>query len=275
MSILPANHTSSLLLSNEVLSSGYSYHNKKFHIIREKGLRHYLIRLQTEGQSTILVENQMTLIEAGDLLLFQPGDPYELLIDSNAGLISSGDYYVFCQGNWVDAWWHNTIKPKKVKIPLHEGILTHWRQINIELTKHSQKNKEMLDYYLRILCLQIDRHIMEQTSHPSGTNSYLAYRMKHYIEAHATTQLTLDEVAEHVGLSVSRAVHLFKSVFNQSIMQHAIAVRLTIAKERILYSSFTLEQIAESCGYASYSYFHRMFRSHFGISPKSYRERER
>jgi AraC family transcriptional regulator of arabinose operon len=58
-------------------------------------------------------------------------------------------------------------------------------------------------------------------------------------------------------------------------MQHAILVRLNIAKERILYSSFTLEQIAESCGYASYSYFHRMFRSHFGVSPKSYRERER
>jgi AraC family transcriptional regulator of arabinose operon len=275
MSALPPNPASSFLLSNEVLASDYSYHTKKFHIVREKGLRHYLIRLQTEGQSTILFEGKMTPLEAGDLLLFQPGDPYELLIDSNAGLISSGDYYLFCKGSWMDAWWHNSIKPKKVKIPLHEGILTHWRQMNMELTKHSQKNKEMLDYYLRILCLQIDRHIMEQTAHPAGTNSYLAYRIKHYIEAHATTQLSLEEVAQHVGLSVSRAVHLFKNVFNQSIMQHAILVRLNIAKERILYSSFTLEQIAESCGYASYSYFHRMFRSHFGVSPKSYRERER
>jgi AraC family transcriptional regulator, arabinose operon regulatory protein len=84
----------------------------------------------------------------------------------------------------------------------------------------------------------------------------------------------LEQVAMHVGLSVSRAVHLFKSVFDQSMMQHTIEVRLALARERILYSSFTLEQIAESCGYASYSYFHRMFRARFGISPKAYRLKE-
>jgi AraC family transcriptional regulator of arabinose operon len=280
------------LLTSEILSSGYSYHNKKFHYSRKEGLNYYLIRLQTEGLSAALVEGSMSLIESGDLLLYQPGAAYELLIEanlkaekivpfsdetftSNEESISSGDYYLFCKGDWVDAWWSQSKKPNKVKIPLHEGMLTIWRQLNIELAKHSQKNKEMLDYYLRILCLQIDRHIKEQTSHPEGTNAYLAYRMKHYIEAHATSAITLEQVALHVGLSVSRAVHLFKSVFDQSMMQHTIEVRLAIAKERILYSSFSLEQIAESCGYASYSYFHRMFRAHFGISPKAYRLKER
>jgi AraC family transcriptional regulator of arabinose operon len=280
------------ILTSEILSAGYSYHTKKFHYSRKEGLNYYLFRLQTEGLSAALVEGSMSLIESGDLLLYQPGEAYELLIEanlkpekiipfsnepfiSNGDSFSSGDYYLFCKGDWVDDWWRRSKKPTKVRIPLHEGMLTIWRQLNIELAKHNQKNKEMLDYYLRILCLQIDRHIMEQTAHPLGTNSYLAYRMKHYIEAHATTALNLEQVARHVGLSVSHAVHLYKSVFDQSILQHAIEVRLTIAKERILYSSFTLEQIAESCGYASYSYFHRMFRAHFGISPKDYRVRER
>jgi AraC family transcriptional regulator, arabinose operon regulatory protein len=280
------------LLTSEILSAGYSYHNEKFHYGRDESLKYYLFRLQTEGLSSALVEGSMSLIESGDLLLYQPGQAYELLIEanlnaekiislskqpfiSNGEAISSGDYYLFCKGDWVDDWWRRSKKPTKVRIPLHEGILTIWRQLNIELAKHNQQNKEMLDYYLRILCLHIERHIMEQTAHPLEANSYLAYRMKHFIEEHSTTSLTLEQVARHVGLSVSRAVHLFKSIFDQSIMQHAIEVRLAIAKERILYSSFTLEQIAESCGYASYSYFHRMFRAHFGISPKDYRLRER
>jgi AraC family transcriptional regulator of arabinose operon len=261
------------LSTSEILSAGYSYHTKKFHFSRQEGLSYYLFRLQTEGLSSALVEGNMSLIESGDLLLYQPGEAYELLINGES--ISSGDYYLFCKGDWVDTWWQRSKKPTKVRIPLHEGMLTIWRQLNIELAKHNQKNKEMLDYYLRILCLQIDRHIMEQTSHPIGTNSYLAYRMKHYIEAHSTAKVTLEQVARHVGLSVSRAVHLYKAVFDQSIMQHTIEVRLALAKERILYSSFTLEQIADSCGYASYSYFHRMFRAHFGMSPKDYRLRER
>ncbi|MEX2460569.1 MAG: AraC family transcriptional regulator [Paenibacillaceae bacterium] len=264
------------LLTSQILSAGYSYHTRKFHYSRREGLHYYLFRLQTEGLSAALVKGSMSLIESGDLLLYQPGEAYELLIEAEGGdSISSGDYYLFCRGDWVDAWWNRSKKPTKIRIPLHEGILTIWRQLNIEWTKHSQKNKEMLDYYLRILCLQIDRHIMELTSHPLETNSYLAYRMKHYIEAHSTTPLTLEQVARHVSLSVSRAVHLYKTVFDQSIMQHAIEVRLSIAKERILYSSFTLDQVAESCGYASYSYFHRIFRAHFGISPKDYRLREK
>jgi AraC family transcriptional regulator of arabinose operon len=33
-----------------------------------------------------------------------------------------------------------------------------------------------------------------------------------------------------------------------------------------------LERIAESAGFGSYTYFHRVFRSKYGISPKQYRD---
>jgi AraC family transcriptional regulator of arabinose operon len=55
-------------------------------------------------------------------------------------------------------------------------------------------------------------------------------------------------------------------------MQYALQIRLSIAKERMLYSPMSLEQIAEQSGFSSYSYFHRMFRAHFGLSPKRFRQ---
>ena len=37
----------------------------------------------------------------------------------------------------------------------------------------------------------------------------------------------------------------------------------------------TLEEIAETCGFASYSYFHRVFRANYGVSPVKFGKRQR
>ncbi|UUZ97522.1 helix-turn-helix transcriptional regulator [Paenibacillus sp. P25] len=75
-------------------------------------------------------------------------------------------------------------------------------------------------------------------------------------------------------MSLSRAVHLFKACYGKTMIQYALEIRLNAALERMKYSSMTLEQIAETCGFASYSYFHRVFRARYGVSPAQYRAAE-
>ncbi|MNT70655.1 HTH-type transcriptional regulator GadW [compost metagenome] len=48
-----------------------------------------------------------------------------------------------------------------------------------------------------------------------------------------------------------------------------------MARERIIYSPMPLEHIAETCGFANYTYFHRQFRKRFGMSPKQFRVHSR
>ncbi|MNI28397.1 Arabinose operon regulatory protein [compost metagenome] len=84
----------------------------------------------------------------------------------------------------------------------------------------------------------------------------------------------MDQIAKHVGISVSRAVHLFKLTFGQSIMSYAIEVRLGVACEQIRFSVMSLDHVAKSCGFNSYTYFHRQFRMHYGLSPRQYREEQ-
>lgn len=91
--------------------------------------------------------------------------------------------------------------------------------------------------------------------------------MKHYIAERATHPLRVDEVARHAGPSPSRAAHLFKSVFRQTIMEYAIEVRLSIASDGMKFTTMTLDKIAETSGFSSYTYFHRVFRAKYGVSP--------
>ncbi|WP_240413746.1 AraC family transcriptional regulator [Paenibacillus periandrae] len=263
-----------VIVHSHILSCGYSYHSQKFTNSYKEGVTTYLFRLQTEGCCYAQVNGSMTLIEPGDLLLFKPGDAYDLRVDEHTNklqqsIVSSGDYYIMCKGDWIDEWWANSRKPQKVRIAVNERILTIWRQIILEKRRFEEDNKELSDYLLRALCLYIDRAITENNSRHGS--SFLATRMKSFIEEHAILPLKVEDVAQHVGISVSRAVHLFKECFNKTIIQYTQEIRLSTSVERMAYSYLTLEQIAETSGFGSYSYFHRVFRDKYGVSPKTFR----
>jgi AraC family transcriptional regulator of arabinose operon len=257
----------------ELLICGYSFHKSKFYTQEKNGLKHYLFRLQTEGNASALIEGKLQPIEAGDLLLFQPGDPYELLIDTNSHVekypITSGDYFLKCQGTWIDQWWNQSTKQTLTKILIDEHLLSLWRQISIEKHRVKKQSDELISYLMRALCIYLERVSLEAIA-LQGHN-YTALQMKSYIEKNALNALKIEDIAKSVGLSVSRAVHLYKECFGVSMIQYAIEIRLSVAAERMHYTSYNLEQIAASCGFYSYPHFHRSFKQKYGISPKSYR----
>ncbi|MEF3306353.1 AraC family transcriptional regulator [Paenibacillus sp. GYB003] len=268
-------------LTCEVLAAGYSHHSKPFNVKSTRGLRNYLIRFQVEGCCRALVDGEVRLIVPGDLLVYKPKDQYDLRVEaelqSNGEVeVSSGDYYFFCRGTWLDAWWARLAKerPVSLKLPMNEDVLHLCRQTILEQRRGKHPAKEMAGYYLRLLCLTIERTSHEHRPASGKGRSFLAYEMKRYIEENALSPIKIQDVASHVGLSVSRAVHLFKSVFEQTIMQYVQQIRLSAARERILFSKMSLEQISEMCGFNSYTYFYRVFRARYGVSPKEYRAGE-
>ncbi|OAS15216.1 helix-turn-helix domain-containing protein [Paenibacillus oryzisoli] len=255
----------------ELLTCGYSFHMDPFYSSNKSGLHYYLFRLQTEGFCEALVDGRMIPIEAGHLLLFKPGDPYELRIEQKKTQpdqkIASGDYYLFCKGDWIDAWWKSNNRPTCMRIDLDPRMISLWRQLSLEKRRMEDENPELSGYLLQALCLYLERAATETVQGRPFTGT----RMKRFIEAHATAAFKIEDVADHVGLSISRAVHLFKEYFGKTMIQYATEVRLSSAVERMHDSSMSLEQIALSCGFGSYPYFHRAFKQRFGTSPKAYR----
>lgn len=258
--------------SAKVLSGNYASFPKPFKT-KKTVLKYYYIQLQVEGYCQVLMEGKMAWVGPGDLLLYQPGEPFHLIVDQNpmeqdGRLMTCGYYFLGCVGDYIEQWWHASHRPHKLNIPLNSSLLAVFNEIVLERRKIDEMGQEISDYLLRILCLLISRAIPQTTSNHLDVDAYL---MKDYIEKNATEHFKLDDVARHVGLSVSRATHLFKASFHKTIIQYALEVRLTMACERIKFSTMTLEQIAESSGFGSYSYFHRAFRAKYGMSPKQYR----
>lgn len=257
-------------MTTNILFCGYSYHTNGYHSQHTSGYPSYLFRLQTEGLCEVVVKGRKMELEKGDLLLIKPGDHYELLVHPGQ---NSGDYHLVCEGSWVDEWWNRSEKPEVSRIDLDDKLLVLWRHIMIEKRRPtSSQNEELSSYLLRALCLTLERAINETV--PSFNVPYTVTRMLRFIEEHATTAFKVEDVAKHAGLSISRSVHLFKSSVGKTMIEYALEIRLSAAIERMKYTSLTLEQIAEDCGFGSYPYFHRVFHKRYGVAPGVYRRQE-
>ncbi|MFB9326660.1 helix-turn-helix domain-containing protein [Paenibacillus aurantiacus] len=250
--------------------SDHSKHKEPFRHHYGQGLDAYIIRLQIEGVCQALVDGAMRKIRPGDLLLFRPGDLYDLRIGPEAGTSQSSDYYVLCSGPAVDAWWARKKRPTHTAIADDNQLKTAWQQIIHEKRRLDGGDPLILAALVQTLLLLLDRAI-EEAPEDQSPLAYHALRMRQYIEEHATEPITLQQVARHTGLSVSRAVHLFKAHYGVSIIGYAQQLRLARAVNLLEHSPLSLEQIAAESGLGSYAYFHRLFRERYGMAPGGWR----
>ena len=85
----------------------------------------------------------------------------------------------------------------------------------------------------------------------------------------------INEIAESLYLSKSYLQKIYKSYFGKSIIEEMIQFRIDNAKTLLSQTDMTVTEISRECGYSSYNYFVRQFRSCEGVSPSDYRDEQK
>lgn len=252
---------------------GYHRHPEAFRQHYPHGLDTYIIRLQFDGVAQALVAGVYVPVEPGDLMLFKPGDVYDLRIEpAEEPVKASGDYFIMSTGPGMDEWWASKARPTKVKIAEDAKLITQWHQLMAEKRRLDGGDPALVTLLMQALLLLADRAI-DEAPNARSSSAFHAIRMRNYIEANAARPIRLEDVANDAGLSVSRAVHLFKEHYGTSVIGYAQQIRMAHALELLHHSPLSLEQIAAETGLGSYAYFHRIFRAQHGISPGAYRKK--
>lgn len=172
---------------------------------------------------------------------------------------------------WLSEWWDKFHAADKIQLGVDDDLISMWKLIRSEKRRLQKANPDIVNCLVQAFFLHLGRLIAEGKG-PSGYERSVSNRIKDFIEKRAAGKLTLKDIASHVRLSVSRASQLFKSAYNQSIMDYVIETRLIMAKEYILIGGNTLEEIAYLCGFSNYIHFNRSFRARYGISPSQYKK---
>lgn len=88
----------------------------------------------------------------------------------------------------------------------------------------------------------------------------------------SNVNLDIREIADHVHLSMAHLGMLFKNDTGITIKQYIGDYRLELAKKLIANEHYKINVIAELCGYASASYFTKVFRAATELTPLDYRK---
>jgi AraC-like DNA-binding protein len=100
-------------------------------------------------------------------------------------------------------------------------------------------------------------------------------RAKTWIAEHLDHPLTVDGVAEVVGLSPSRLLVLFRESTGGGVIAYQTSLRMVRARQLLDGSTAPVSEIASHLGYSDPYYFSRIFRRVHGMSPSRYRGRSR
>ena len=93
-----------------------------------------------------------------------------------------------------------------------------------------------------------------------------------YIYNHLHKKISVEELAQHTGLSQSYLSRLFRKETGESITEYIIKRKINTAKNMLKYSGYSLSQISETLAFSCQSYFTQQFRIREGVTPKRYRD---
>ena len=120
------------------------------------------------------------------------------------------------------------------------------------------------------LIRQKDSKIAEPSSIVSRNEKTLTQSIKLFLSQRLTQKLSLKEIADGLGYSVSHICYSFKKFMGISIIQYFIELRINEAKKLIAEGKMSLGQISDALNFDTIQYFSTQFKKSVGVSPSQY-----
>jgi len=110
----------------------------------------------------------------------------------------------------------------------------------------------------------------------SGKQEEITRKINELIETHYADQaLGLNYIADELNMSSYHISRVYRQQNSTTIVDTINHVRMEHAKKMLIESVISIAEIAANTGYTSSSYFHRMFKKLYGVTPSEFRNAHR
>lgn len=264
----------------------YGERSKAINMCFQHSHRFHEIMIPLSPDAAHIIEGVPYSLEEGDIVLLAPTCLHRTEYPSGASskrLIISFWYPKTLFG--MEEYYTPLLsifdrKPPVLRFPddLRREILGHLDSIYTFSRKHdylSNPDDRLLIHSLFIQFLYSLKDNSDKSiyvNNPSANSStQKIYSIAYYIHSHYDEELSLDLLAERFFLSSSYLSHQFKKVTGFTLISYIQQVRITRARDMLLSTNQSISEIAQSCGFQSFSQFNRIFRQTYNQSPSAMR----
>lgn len=122
---------------------------------------------------------------------------------------------------------------------------------------------------------QIRQKLLQQNFRQDTKENELVSNIERYILDNYQSDLTLARLAEEFHFSYNYLSSFFSAHFEMTFSDYLNAIRLEAARKLLLTSDYNLSEISAMTGYSDLSYFSRLFKREYHVTPSVYRRENR
>lgn len=159
--------------------------------------------------------------------------------------------------------------------PIDENEITDILIRAINLVKHHKiglkQNKNMKDQIRKLQNDFVSLTINEEDKKYTGKN-ILIIKAVSYIAENFNKDISLENVAEMVYISPHYFSEIFKKTIGIGFTEYVRKIRMEKAALLLSHPEFKVKEIAPMVGYNDVSYFNRVFKRYYNMSPSDYKK---
>ena len=252
----------------------FIFHNthrpSKLHIQPDNWHESIEILCFVKGSADVSLNERHHAVSAGDIVIVNANCLHSVC--SNSEL----DYYCliinhsFCLANYFDTnqmIFEQIIKDDEI-----------FKKMEILADEFGDAQKPYRIQAIRAHVLEICARLCRFHSKPERvpeTESHLLSCIKQalgYIHTNYKKNISLDEIADLVGLSKFYFVREFRRVTGYTLVAYINLVRCERAKKLLAENRMSVGVVSEECGFSNQSYFTKIFTAYTGRRPGEYRK---
>lgn len=216
------------------------------------------------------------------------GDRTHLLEEGEAALIFPNQFHHFMDVEGQDLEWlfvtfelqDDEAVRELMNTPrvLDEATLLRLREVleinrglkQGEMVSVASLSSLLAEILFRLLNLPVIPEERRNIHSTDATRDVLLEKINTLVRENLDRQLTVADLAERMGYSVSYLRTIFRDRLGISLGRYIRESRLSRAAEMLQTENLSISEIAERCGFDSLCAFSRAFKNAYGMSPKAY-----
>jgi AraC-like DNA-binding protein/quercetin dioxygenase-like cupin family protein len=228
----------------------------------------YLIHHIISGKGVYQTGDKVYEIGAGSTFLIYPHIEVTYYADAN----EPWEYYwVGFNGNDTSVILNQTEFTQETPVintDLEEKFTSMLLEIYNAKGNDDCSKIKMTGYLMLALSLLVKKDSQKNSNHNAST-VYIIKAME-YVEHNYTQHLSVQEIADYVGISRSQLYRLFMEQYQQSPIHIVMEYRIRQACQLLKNTKLSISSVAYSVGFEDNLYFSRVFKKVMGCSPKEY-----